>query len=47
MIKFDSVNSDEFHIVYDTELTDNDVEVFDTDEDTNAFIERAAVLFNH
>lgn len=46
VIRFYSSNSDEFEIVYDTELTD-DVEVFDTDEEANAFIERAAQLFNH
>jgi hypothetical protein len=45
VIKFDSVDSDVFQIIDDTELTD-DVEVFYTDEDANAFIERAAALFN-
>lgn len=45
VIKFDHSKSDEFHIVYDTELTD-DVEVFFTDEKANAFIEKAAALFN-
>jgi len=45
VIKFTSSESDEFVIVYDTELTD-DVVVFGSDEGTNAFIERAATLFN-
>lgn len=46
VIKFHDLESDEFYIVYDTELTD-DVVVFETDEEANAFIERAAALFNH
>lgn len=45
VIHFPDKDSDEFEIVYDTELT-NDVEVFMTDEAANEFIERAAALFN-
>lgn len=46
VIRFDSAESDVFNIIYDTELTD-DIEVFDTDEEANAFIEHAEQLFNH
>lgn len=45
VIHFPDKDSDEFEIVYDTELTDA-VAIFNTDEDTNAFIERAAALFD-
>lgn len=46
VIQFDHSESDEFCIVYETELT-NDVVVFGSDEGANAFIERAAILFNN
>lgn len=45
VIRFDHSESDEASIVYNTELTD-DVVVFGSDEDANAFIERAAALFD-
>lgn len=41
-----SEDGKKFTITYDTELTE-DVEVFETEEDTNEFIERAIALFAH
>lgn len=40
-----SVDGTKFVLTYDTELTD-DVEVFNSDEEANTFIERAERLFN-
>jgi len=44
VIKFENEDNDRFNLDYTTELSD-DVEVFDTDEETNAFLLRAFDVF--
>ena len=44
ILKYKNKVSDDFELVYDTELTE-DVEVFTSDDKTNDFIKRAFILF--